>query len=84
MARYKKVRLAPGEWSEVIFPEMDDYKLACCDCGLVHRMAFAAYKVTRRRKNGTFASTPLNRKQYVVAFIVQRNERATSAKRRKR
>ena len=28
----------PGEW---IMPKQTGYKLACCDCGLVHRFDFA-------------------------------------------
>ena len=33
--RYAEV--APGEW---VKPEMTGYKMACCDCGLVHRLNF--------------------------------------------
>jgi hypothetical protein len=27
-------------WSRWVYPVMDGYKLACCDCGLVHDMQF--------------------------------------------
>ena len=30
-------RPEPGEWVQ---PIRDGYKMACCDCGLVHRMDF--------------------------------------------
>lgn len=39
MAAFKKVR--PGEWQQ---PKMKGYKMACCDCGLVHTMEFRIYR----------------------------------------
>jgi hypothetical protein len=45
------------------------FKLACCDCGLVHN--FSLYVPGKRR--GT-----------VIGIAAERNERATAAKRRKR
>ena len=82
--RYKKVTAPVGGWSEVIFPEMVGYKTACCDCGLVHVMHFSAYEVIKQRKNGTFVARPLNRKRVIVGYVINRDERATAAKRRKR
>ena len=37
----KYERPAEGTW---IQPVRRKYKLACCDCGLVHRMEFRVYK----------------------------------------
>lgn len=39
MAAYEKPE--SGEWVQ---PVRKGYKLACCDCGLVHRMDFRIYK----------------------------------------
>jgi hypothetical protein len=33
--KFKKVK--PNEWQ---YPIMKGYKMACCDCGLVHNMTF--------------------------------------------
>ena len=30
----------PKRWSRWCYPTMEDYKLVCCDCGLVHDMEF--------------------------------------------
>jgi hypothetical protein len=39
MAKYPKVQ--PGEWVQ---PIKKGYKMACCDCGLVHKFNFRIYK----------------------------------------
>ena len=54
----------PGEW---IMPNMQDYKLACCDCGLVHRINL---KVVRRPGG------------YRVKWQIFRDNRATAMMRR--
>lgn len=46
-----------------------NYRLACCDCNLVHEMQFRVFK----DKKGLLS----------VKFRVKRNNRATAAKRRK-
>ena len=62
--KYKKVK--PGEWEQ---PVRRAYRLACCDCGLVHNMYFRL-----RRRNSRGART--------IQFKAYRNERATAAMRR--
>lgn len=39
MARFKPV--ADGEWVQ---PRHRGYKIACCDCGLVHTFNFSIYR----------------------------------------
>jgi len=39
MAKYKQV--TDGEWVQ---PVKKGYKMACCDCGLVHVVDFRIYK----------------------------------------
>ena len=43
--RFKKVK--DREW---IQPVMKGYLMACCDCGLVHRMDFRIVKGHKKRK----------------------------------
>lgn len=39
MAKFKQV--GPGEWQQ---PILKGYRMACCDCGLVHTMDFRIVK----------------------------------------
>lgn len=55
-----------GEGFEI--PNRTQYKLACCDCGLVHRIALAA---------------PGLKKGVGIGFASIRDNRATAARRRK-
>ena len=41
MPRYRTENAVDGEWSRWVTPVMDGYKMACCDCGLVHVLDFA-------------------------------------------
>lgn len=41
--RYKKLKA--GEWVQ---PRMKDYRMACCDCGLVHRLVFKIVTVGKK------------------------------------
>lgn len=45
------------------------FRLSCCDCGLVHNLVLHV----RDRKRG-----------FLIGIAAERNERATSAKRRKK
>lgn len=64
MAKY--VQQYDGDW---VKPVMCGYRMACCDCGLVHRINF---KVIRWGRG------------YKVMFQAFRHNRATAAKRRKK
>lgn len=56
-------------WTKWIQPVMRGYRMACCDCGLVHDMDF---KVVRHGKRNN------------VQLRARRNERLTAAMRRKK
>lgn len=71
-------------WCDWQFPVMKNYRMACCDCGLVHNMEFEIAEVSRTRKDGTFTAKPLTAKKYRVKFRASRNNRSTSALRRKK
>lgn len=40
MARYRQEEAVNGRWSRWVQPVRRGYKMACCDCGLVHDMDF--------------------------------------------
>jgi hypothetical protein len=60
------------DWSPWNTPALK-YKLACCDCGLVHDIEFCV-----RLKGGKM----LDRRKGQIKFRVRRNVRATAAMRR--
>jgi hypothetical protein len=64
MARFQKV--SDGEWVQ---PRRRGYKMACCDCGLVHTVNFRIVPWGRGRK---------------VQFQAYRNNRSTALMRRAR
>lgn len=67
------------EDDELITPTMDEYKLGCCDCGLVHRLKFRAIRVLEEKDNGDFEYEELEPKEYRVVFSGQRDSKSTSA-----
>lgn len=77
------MKYKPVEDFELVLPTMGrEYRLACCDCGLVHDMFFAVMKKTKTFKNGTFNAITMRGSKWQVAIIPVRNNRATAAKRR--
>ena len=44
MAKYRTEEAVNGLWSRWVQPVRRGYKLACCDCGLVHDMDFRVRK----------------------------------------
>jgi hypothetical protein len=68
-------------WSRWIQPIMYGYKLACCDCGLVHTTEFRALKVIGEDGHD-FVSEELPPDQYRVEFRARRNNRSTGQMRR--
>lgn len=67
MTRYTKVTVNDDGWSDWIQPVMENYKMSCCDCGLVHTLDFRIQT----------DSTGNDR----VQFRASRAVRATAAKR---
>ena len=73
--RYKIHKLNDAGWTEWFSPKHghgeNNYKLACCDCGLVHDLQFRIKmaNVDGRLKNSVF-------------MRARRNNRATGQKRR--
>lgn len=63
MAKYDEPKA--GEWVQ---PRRRGYKMACCDCGLVHRMNFRLVESANGGKS--------------IQFQAFRDERATAAIRR--
>ena len=82
MARFKKIKpITEDGWSEWQAP-IQGYKMACCDCGLVHDNEFRVVKVTWQ--NGKeFDGDDVPFDEYRVLLRARRNNRSTAAMRRK-
>jgi hypothetical protein len=70
MARSVFYKAKDGEW----LTPTRRHKMACCDCGLVHKMTFRIVRIERLngRKYGKLA----------IQFKASRNERSTAGRRR--
>jgi hypothetical protein len=58
---------------------MRGYKMACCDCGLVHALEFRVMRVTQRLGKWTM-SVPVS--EHIVLFRAKRMKRETGQVRR--
>ena len=68
---------------EIVVPVMDGYKMACCDCGLVHNIDF---KIMEEKvlADGSVELRPTKKKGLAVAYRPERNVRSTAQLRRHR
>lgn len=71
-AKYEQPRAG-----QYVFPVLRGYKLCCCDCGLVHTVAFDAIRITSSLPDGRFKYQRLDRKRYRVLMRVWRDNVAT-------
>jgi hypothetical protein len=81
MTKYRQEIEQEDGWSDEIAPNMDVYKMACCDCGLVHDITFWVVKVTKENDDGTWECEDTD-KSYRVIFRARRNKRSTGQVRR--
>ena len=84
MPRFRKEQEVEDGWSRWVPPRMDAYRLACCDCGLVHDMEFKVVEKIKDNPDGTWEhGEPLDPAKYRVLFRARRNNRSTAAIRKK-
>lgn len=79
--RYPAVKELEDGWSDWqhIRP---GYRMACCDCGLVHNLEIKAFRKSRRKAKPGYIA--VGEEVYGVRIMLRagRNNRATAAKRR--
>jgi hypothetical protein len=78
---YREIRDTVPEgsrWTAWEFPTHRSYRLACCDCGLVHEMDFRVDHGELLKRDGRV----VRRKSGHVSFRVARDNRATAMLRR--
>lgn len=83
MAKFIQEIAGDDGWSRWIPPLMRRYKMACCDCGLVHDTEFDIVKVEKQNSDGSWEhSDPMDPEKYRVLMRVRRNNRSTAGTRR--
>lgn len=84
MARFQKVTVPNDkDFSEWQYPQMEGYKIACCDCGLVHDMEFGIVQNKKDLGNGNFEADEIEDETFRVKFRAKRNNRSTGQLRRR-
>jgi hypothetical protein len=80
--RWKDQRLDAGAsgWSDWQWPRHNGYRIACCDCGLVHRIDFRID--TSGRELLTIDGIRVRRRHGHVMLRVARDNRGTASHRR--
>lgn len=82
MPRIKQEHDIGDGWSRWVQPVMSNYRMACCDCGLVHTMEFRALRKRKDQPDGSWTADSLDPDRYRVEFRVRRNPRSTAQVRR--
>lgn len=83
MAKMKTPQVQANGWTDWQSPVMSGYRMGCCDCGLVHDMEFRVVRVTRTLMDGSWSYREVDGAIYRVMMRAKRNNRSTSALRRK-
>lgn len=84
MAKFVTEREVEAGWSRWVQPVMRGYKLACCDCGLVHLLEFRALRRASGEVRGEWRAEMLDQRRYRVEFRARRDARSTGQVRRHR
>jgi len=82
MAQFKQIKEQDNGWSDWETPIMLKYRMACCDCNLVHDMDFGALRITKFNNDGSWQCEELDVKNYRVRLRARRNNRSTAQLRR--
>lgn len=81
MPRHKRMVEREDGWCDWVSPEMAGYRMACCDCGLVHDMEFVVARV-EYNEDGSFNVLEEDIPGMKVLFRARRNNRSTAQVRR--
>jgi hypothetical protein len=85
MARFKTELEEENGWSRWVPPMMKGYRMACCDCGLVHDMEFRVVKVSKTLADGTWEhGEPLDSAKFRVMFRAKRNNHSSGRLRKRK
>ena len=77
MSEYRPQLANEDGWCDWVSPSpKQPYRMACCDCGLVHDLEFEAVEIVKQKRGGWWEGKPLEI-AYRVLFRARRNERET-------
>ena len=80
--KFKQIVEQDHGWSDWILPTpRRSYKMACCDCGLVHDLQFEAIEVKRKRGGWKEILNALDWRTNWLRFRARRNDRLTARQR---
>ena len=88
MASYPVIQENPETgWSDWLKPQMKGYRMACCDCGLIHELEFQIIrqkKLIKEYKDGNhkFEYSEVSNPKYHISLRARRHNRATAQHRR--
>lgn len=82
MGKYHQEVEGKNGWCRWVPVKMRGYKLACCDCGLVHDTQFKAVRVIKKHRDGSWEYENLSHGKFRVMLRAKRNPRATGQVRR--
>jgi Zn-finger protein len=80
--KYPILKENQNGWTDWVILTKEGYKLACCDCGLVHDMDFKIVDIIKENENGTFETKAHKNKKLEIMFRASRNNRSTGQLRR--
>lgn len=83
MARFKSMVERDNGWCDWVAPVMDGYRMACCDCGLVHDMQFGVFTAVDIGK-GKHRVIDEDVENGRVRFRARRNNRSTAQMRKRK
>uniref|UniRef100_A0A6M3LFE8 Uncharacterized protein n=1 Tax=viral metagenome TaxID=1070528 RepID=A0A6M3LFE8_9ZZZZ len=84
MPKLKEEKEQEDGWTRWVPPLMIGYKMACCDCGLVHNMEFKAVKITAKNDDDTWEYKELDIDKFRIIMRAKRNNRSTGQTRRQK
>ncbi len=83
MPRLKLMVEREDGWCDWQFPVMERYRMACCDCGLVHDVQFKIVRTTKPDKTGYY-TVIREMNGLKVMMRAKRNNRSTAGTRRRK
>lgn len=80
LKRMRVEREGKNGWSRWVQPVMRNYIMACCDCGLAHRMEFRVIRVEKKYADGRIVGKKV--KGHIIHFRAKRAKRYTEKNRK--
>ena len=70
--KFKQHTANKDGWCDWDTPVMKGYRMACCDCDLVHEVEFRVLEVIKEHEDGSWSANDLDDKKYRVKLRMKR------------